>query len=243
MARSTVQYNPDPQDDDALRLALIRLAKKFGRYGYRKIGELLHAEGWRVNHKKVGRLWREEGLQLPARHKKRKRLYHHSASVFRLRPRYANQIWSVDLVHDRLSNAPPYKMPTVLDECTREALSVTVANRMGSHEVLEALTPLILQRGAPDYLRSDNGPELVAQPLQDWLERVGIEPIRILPGSPWEIGYNERFNGTLRREVLGAEWFATTRQARIVIDIWIREYNEIRPHEALAMRRPVPETI
>ena len=122
MARSTLQYRPDPKDDDALRLALIRLAKKYGRYGYRKIGELLQTEGWQVNHKKIERLWREEGLQLPERHKKRKRLYHHDASVIRLRPLCPNHIRSVDLGHDRLSNGRPYKMLTVLDEYTREAL-------------------------------------------------------------------------------------------------------------------------
>lgn len=177
------------------------------------------------------------------RNRKYKRLYHHDASVIRLRPLYPNHIWSVDLVHDRLSNGRPYKMLTVLDKYTREALNVTVATRMGSHEVLEALTPLILLSGAPDYLRSDNGPEFIAEPLQNWLKRIGIEPIRILPGSPWENGYNECFNGTLRREVLNAEWFATTRQAQTVINAGLRQYNWIRPHEALGMRPPVPETI
>ncbi len=243
VARSTMQYKSEPKDDDALRLAMIRLAKKYGRYGYRKVGELLRAEGWRINHKKVERLWREEGLQLPERHKKHKRLYHHDASVIRLRPKYPNHVWSVDLVHDRLSSGRPYKMLTVLDEFTREALCVQVATKMGAHEVVEALAPLIVQRGAPDHLRSDNGPEFIAEPLQTWLKRVGIDPIRILPGSPWENGYNERFNGTLRQEVLNAEWFATTRQAQTVINAWLRQYNRIRPHEALGMRPPVPETI
>lgn len=243
VARSTLQYKPTPKTDDALRLALIRLAKRYGRYGYRKVGELLRTEGWRVNHKKVERLWREEGLQLPHRHKKRKRLYHHDASVIRLRPHYPNHIWSVDFVHDRLSNGRPYKMLTVLDEYTREALCVRVATRMGASDVLEALYPLLLTRGAPAFLRSDNGPEFVAEPLQSWLRRVGIRPMRILPGSPWENGYNERFNGTLRSEVLNTEWFATTRQAQIVIDQWLRQYNHIRPHQALNMRAPVPETI
>lgn len=238
-----MQYKSEPKDDDALRLAMIRLAKKYGRYGYRKVGELLRAEGWRVNHKRVERLWREEGLQLPERHKKRKRLYHNDASVIRLRPKYPNHIWSVDLVHDRLSNGRAYKMLTVLDEFTREALCVQVATKMGAHEVVEALTPLIVQRGAPDHLRSDNGPEFIAEPLQTWLKRIGIDPIRILPGSPWENGYNERFNGTLRQELLNAEWFATTRQAQTVINAWLRQYNRIRPHEALGMRPPVPETI
>jgi len=243
LARSTLQYRSSEKNDDKLRLALIRLAKQYGRYGYRKVGELLQAEGWRINHKKVERLWREEGLQLPQRHKKRKRLYHHDASVIRLRPKYENHIWSIDFVHDTLSNGCPYKMLTVLDEYTREALCVSVAAKMGSADVLEALYPLLLKRGRPDYIRSDNGPEFVAAPFQDWLQRVGIQPIRIYPGSPWENGYNERFNGTLRQEVLNAEWFATIQQAQVVINTWLRQYNHIRPHHALGMRPPVPETI
>jgi putative transposase len=243
VARSTQQYNSRAQNDDDLRLALIRLAKQYGRYGYRKVSELLAAEGWRVNHKKVERLWREEGLQLPARHKKRKRLYHHDASVIRLRPKYPNHIWALDFVHDKLSNGRSYKMLTVLDEYTREALCVAVASRMGASDVLEALYPLLLKRGRPEYIRSDNGPEFSAAPFQDWLRRVGIRPIRIYPGSPWENGYNERFNGTLRREVLNAEWFTTTRQAQVVIDTWLRQYNPVRPHHALGMRAPVPETL
>ena len=243
VARSTLRYRSQQQNNDDLRLALIRLAKQYGRYDYRKVCKLLQAEGWRVNHKKVERLWREEGLQLPHRHKKRKRLYHHDSSVIRLRPHYANHIWSIDFVHDRLSNGRPYKMLTVLDEYTREALLVTVGTKMGANEVLEALYPLLLKRGTPDYLRSDNGPEFSAAPFQDWLKQVGITPMQIYPGSPWENGYNERFNGTLRREVLNAEWFATTRQAQTVIRQWLRQYNHIRPHHALGMRPPVPETL
>jgi len=243
LARSTLRYRSKQQNDDDLRLALIRLAKQYGRYGYRKVGELLRMEGWRINHKKVERLWREEGLQLPHRHKKRKRLYHHDASVIRLRPKYPNHIWSIDFVHDRLSNGRPYKMLTVLDEYTREALSVTVGTKMGANEVLEALYPLLLKRGQPAYLRSDNGPEFSAAPFEDWLRRVGITLMQIYPGSPWENGYNERFNGTLHREVLNAEWFATTRQAQTVINRWLRQYNHIRPHHALGMRPPVPETL
>ena len=231
-----------PRNEDDLRLALIRLAKQYGRYGYRKIGELLRAEGWAINHKKVERIWREEGLQLPHRHKRRRRLYHHDASIIRLRPLYPNHIWSIDFVHDKLSNGRSYKMLTVLDEYTREALSVIVATSMGSAEVLEALYPLLLRRGKPDYLRSDNGPEFSSAPFKDWLLRVGITPIQIYPGSPWENGYNERFNGTLRREILNAEWFATTRQAQTVINQWLRQYNHVRPHHALGLRPPVPET-
>ena len=143
----------------------------------------------------------------------------------------------------RLSNGRPYKMLTVLDEYTREALCVAVALNMGSADVLEALYPLLLKRGRPTHIRSDNGPEFTSAQFLDWLTRVGIQPIQIYPGSPWENGYNERFNGTLRHEVLNAEWFATTRQAQIVINQWLRQYNHVRPHEALRMRAPAPEII
>ena len=207
LSRSSLQYQPARKDDDALRFALIRLAKRYGRYGYRKIAELLRIEGWKVNHKKVERIWREEGLQLPQRHKKRRRLYHKDSSIIRLRPTHPNHVWSIDFVHDKLCNGRSYKMLTVLDEYTRQALAVAVRTRMGADDVLEALYPLLLRHGTPEYIRSDNGPEFVAQAMQDWLARVGIKPIRIYPGSPWENGYNERFNGTLRREVLNAEWF------------------------------------
>jgi len=243
MARSTQNYKAVFKNDDSLRLALIRLAKSYGRYGYRKIAELLRMEGWQVNHKKVERLWREEGLQLPQRHKKRKRLYHKDNSVIRLRPKFPNHIWSVDFVHDKLSNGRPYKMLTVLDEYTREALCVAVKSRMGNAEVLEVLYPLFLIHGKPEVIRSDNGPEFKSKAFQTWLTKVGIKPIRIYPGSPWENGYNERFNGTLRQEVLNGEWFTTINQARTVIGKWLRQYNHIRPHQALDMRPPVPETL
>jgi transposase InsO family protein len=238
-----MQYRAVPKTDDDLRLAMIRLAKSYGRYGYRKVAELLRIEGWRVNHKKVERLWSEEGLQQPQRHKKRKRLYHHDSSIIRLRSTHPNHVWSIDFVHDKLSNGRPYKMLTVLDEYTRQALAVEVRTRMNAGDVLEVLYGLFLRHGKPDHLRSDNGPEFTSEAFRTWLQRVGVEPIRIYPGSPWENGYNERFNGTLRREVLNAEWFATTKQAQVVINGWLRQYNHTRPHQALNMRPPVPETL
>jgi transposase InsO family protein len=134
-------------------------------------------------------------------------------------------------------------MLTVLDEYTRQGLCVAVRFTMGSADVLEALYPLLLEYGTPEYIRSDNGPEFIAAAFQEWLTRVGIKPIRIYPGSPWENGYNERFNGTLRNEVLNTEWFSTTEQAQIVINQWLKQYNHIRPHQALGMCPPVPETI
>ena len=143
LARITLRYQTTPKDDDELRLALIRLAKQYGRYGYRKIAQLLRMEGWTVNQ----RLWREEGLQLPQRHKRRKRLYHKDSSVIRLRPKHPNHIWSVDFVHDKLSSGRRYKMLTVLNEYTRQALYVAVATKMGHAEVLDALYPLFLKHG------------------------------------------------------------------------------------------------
>jgi len=179
-----LKYKAVSTDDEVLRQAMIRLAKKYGRYGYRKVAELLRVEGWSVNHKKIERLSREEGLQRPRRHKKRRRLYHKDSSIIRLRPQHPNHIWSIDFVHDKLSNGRPYKMLTVLDEYTREALCVAVKPKMKSADVLDALYPLLLRCGKPEYIRSDNGSEFTAKALQDWLRKVGIKPIQIYPGSP-----------------------------------------------------------
>ena len=243
VSRSSLHYKAKFQDNDALRLAMIRLAKQHGRYGYRKIAELLRIEGWRVNHKKVERLWREEGLKLPERHKKRRRLYHKDSSVIRLRPTHANHVWAIDFVHDKLSNGRSYKMLTVLDEYTRQALCVEVKDKMNSDDVLEVMHRLLLKYGKPEFIRFDNGGEFVAEHLQEWRRRVGVTPIQIYPGSPWENGYNERFNGTLRREVLNSQWFNSIKQSQVAINVWPTEYNHIRPHNALGMLPPAPETL
>ena len=221
---------------------MIRLAKQYGRYGYPKVTALLRMEGWQVNHKKVERLWAEEGLQIPQRYKKRRRLYHKDSSVIRLRPTHPNHIWAIDFVHDTLSGGRSYKMLTVIDEYTREALSVVVRSKMSANDVLDALYPLFMKHEKPKFIHSDNGPEFVAAQPREWLQRVGIKSLHIYPGSPWENGYNERFNGTLRREVLNAEWFHSAQQAQAVTNAWLIQYNCIRPHQALAMRPPVPET-
>ena len=207
VARSTLKYKPVQHDDEALRLAMIRLAKAYGRYGYRKITQLLQIEGWNINHKRVERLWREEGLQLPQRHKKRKRLYHKDSSVIRLRPNHRNHIWSIDFVHDKLTNGRSYKILTVLDEYTREALCVAVRPKMNAHDVLDVLCDLILKRGKPQYIRSDNGPEFIAEAVQKWIKAVGAKTAYIVPGSPWENGYCESFNGRMRDEFLNGEIF------------------------------------
>ena len=186
VSRSSLHYKAKVEDDDALRRAMIRLAKQYGRYGYRKITELLRIEGWRVNHKKVARLWCEEGLTLPQRHKKQRRLYHKDSSVIRPRPTHPNHVWAIDFVHDKLSNGGSYKMLSVLDEFTRQALCVEVKDKMNSDDVLQVMHRLMMKYRKPEFMRSNNGGEFTAEHLQDWLRKVGITPINIYPGSPWE---------------------------------------------------------
>ena len=243
--RSTQRYGSrrKTEDEEALRLALIRLAKQYGRYGYRKITALLRIEGWSVNHKKVERLWREEGLQVPRRHKARKRLYDHQHSIIRMRPLYPNHIWSVDFVQDRLFRGRRYRMLTIIDEYTRQCMTVNAQFQLTSQEVLETLSKCFIRYGKPKYIRSDNGSEFKAGVLQAWLRTVHVKPIYIYPGSPWENGYNERFNGTLRHEVLDPEVFYSLDEAQSVIAQWVHQYNHIRPHQSLDNRPPVPETI
>ena len=242
--RSTQRYGciRDTDNEDALRLALVRLAKQYGWYGYRKMTALLRIEGWRVNHKKVGRLWREEGLQVPRRHKKRNRLYDHKHSIIRMRALYPRHIRSVDFAQDRLIHGRPYKMLTVIDEYTRQCLTVHAQFNLTSQEVLETLSQLFIQYGNPHYIRSDNGGEFKARRLQQRLTQVGVEPIYIYPGSPWENGYNERFNGALRNEVLNLEVFYSIQEAQSVIKQWVQQYNHARPRQSLNYRPPVPET-
>ncbi len=194
VARSSDRYRSKATNDDALRLAMIRLAKHYGRYGYRKVTALLRIEGWQVNHKKIERLWGEEGLQLPHRYKKRRRLYHKGSSVIRLRSTHPNHVWVIDFVQDKLNSGQSYKMLTVLDEYTRDSLCAAVRPRMNAADILDVLHRLLMKHGKPEFIRSDNGPEFIAAPLQEWLRRVGIQPIQSYPGSPWENGYNERFN-------------------------------------------------
>lgn len=238
--RALVRYRSRRSDDAELRTRLRALANERRRFGYRRLQVLLRREGWAVNRKRVQRLYREERLMVRKRGGRKRALALRAPLPVPDRP---NAIWSLDFIHDQMTDGRRFRVLVIVDEYTREALCVSVAAKMGSAEVLEALYPLLLKRGRPDYIRSDNGPEFAAAPFQDWLSRVGIQPIRIYPSSPWENGYNERFNGTLRREVLNAEWFATTRQAQVVINTWLRQYNHIRPHHALGMRPPVPETI
>ena len=196
-----------------------------------------------MNTKRVQRIWRQEGLKVPKRQAKRGRLWLADGSCVRRRAERPNHVWSYDFVFDRTHDGRPLRMLTIVDEFTRECLAIDVERHLSSEDVMERLTDLFVRRGPPAYIRSDNGKEFTAKALQAWLLKVGVKPIQIYPGSPWENGYNERFNGTLRREVLNAEWFNTIKQAQTVIGKWVKQYNHISPHQALNMRPPAPETL
>lgn len=215
----------------------------YGRYGYRRVTALLRREGWRVNHKRVERLWRREGLKVPQKQPKRGRLWLNDGSCLRLRPEHRNHVWSYDFVADRTHDGRPLRMLTIVDEYTRECLTIDVARRLGSNDVLERLADLMVERGTPDYIRSDNGPEFTAHAVRGWLERVGVKTLFIEPGSPWENGYVESFNGKFRDELLNGELFYTLTEAKVLIERWRNDYNRIRPHSALGYRPPAPEAI
>lgn len=241
VSRSSIRRVPKrAEDEEALSEDIVRLAQKYGRYGYRRIAALLHTEGWRVNHKRVERIWREQALKVPKKQPKRKRLYLNDGSCLRLRPLYPNHVWSYDFVSDRLSNGKKIRMLTVIDEYTRKCLTIRIDYQLKSDDVLDVLSTLFLTQGIPAYIRSDNGSEFTAHILQDWLKGLGVKTAYIEPGSPWENGFNERFNGSLRDECLNLEYFHTLKEARVIIEQWMNEYNHIRPHSSLGYRPPSP---
>lgn len=227
-------------DEQKLTEDIIRLATKYGRYGYKRITALLKVEGWHVNHKRVERIWRSEGLKVPSRHKKRGRLYLNDGSCIRLRPCWKDHVWSYDFVADRLIDGTKVRFLTLVDEYTRECLALRVGYNLKSHDVLDVLTDVFISRGLPDYIRSDNGSEFTAKMLQDWLKRLDVKTAFITPGSPWENGYNESFNGRFRDEFLNQETFYTLEEARVLTDKWRYNYNHIRPHTSLGYKPPAP---
>ncbi len=227
-----------PDDEELLKEDIIKLSSKYGRYGYRRITALLRTEGWEVNHKRVERLWRELGLRVPKKQKKGGRLYLANGSCIRLKPLYQNHVWSYDCVEDRLANGRKIKCLTIMDEFTRESLKNRVECNIASKHVLETLSELFLFRGVPEYIRSDNGSEFIAKVVQDFIRDVGAKTAYITPGSPWENGFIERFNGTLRDELINREVFYTLEEARAMIEIYRQEYNKIRPHSSLNYMAP-----
>jgi len=228
---------------ERLRARIIELATQYGRYGYRRVTALLRNEGWPVNHKRVERIWRQAGLNVPKKQPKRGRLWLNDGSCVRLRPQYRNHVWSYDFVAARTHDGRPLRMLTVIDEYSRECLAIVVDRRLSSDDVLHCLTKLFITQGTPEHIRSDNGSEFTATAVRVWLGRVGVQTLYIEPGSPWENGYNESFNGKLRDELLNREIFYTLKEAQVLIEQWRQHYNTIRPHSALNYRPPAPEAV
>jgi len=226
-----------------LRTRIVELATRYGRYGYRRITALLRQQSWRVNHKRVERIWRQEGLKVPKRQPKRGRLWLNDGSCIRLRPEHKDHVWSYDFMVDRTADGRAFRILNIIDKYTRECLAILIDRRITSQDVIDKLFQLFVFRGVPDHIRSDNGPEFTARVIRAWLNRLGVSTLFIERGSPWENGYIESFNGKLRDEFLNREIFTTLAEARILIEGWRKEYNQERPHSALKYRPPAPEAI
>ena len=185
--RSTQRYQAHVRgDEEALTKTIVRLARKYGRYGYRRITALVRVEGWHVNHKRVERIWRREGLKVPKKQPKRGRLWLHKASCVRLQPQHPNHVWAYDFVATRTHDGRPLRLLTIVDEYTRECLAIEVARHLRADDVLHRLAELFLQHGRPEYIRSDNGPEFTAKAVREWLGRLGSATLFSVPGIPWE---------------------------------------------------------
>jgi transposase InsO family protein len=222
---------------------IVELACQYGRYGYRRITALLKREGFDVNHKRVERIWRQEGLKVPKKQPKRGHLWLNDGSCVRQRAEYPNHLWSYDFAFERTHDGRPVRILAIIDEYTRECLALEVSRRMTSEDVLYRLGQLFVERGVPAYIRSDNGPEFTAKAVRDWLGRLNVQTLFIEPGCPWENGYVESFNGKLRDELLNREIFYSLDEARVLIERWRIHYNTKRPHSSLGYRSPVPEAI
>ena len=239
--RATQRHPPQlTGEEERLVAQVVELTSKYGRYGYRRITALLRREGWQVNHKRVERIWRREGLKVPQKQPKRGRLWMNDGSCIRLRPEHKDHVWSYDFMAARTLDGRAFRILTVLDEYTRECLAIRVERHISSQDVIEQLFHLFVFRGIPEHTRSDNGPEFTAKAVRGWLSNLGVKTLFIEPGSPWENGYIESFNGKLRDELLDREVFTTLREAKILVEQWRREYNEFRPHSAKAYQPPTP---
>jgi putative transposase len=243
-ARAVQRYTPQVrEDEEPLTGRIVELAAVYGRYGTPRITALLRRESWTVNHKRVERIWRQEGLKVPQKQPKRGRLWLNDGSCIRLRPEHRDHVWAYDFVTGRTHDGVAFKMLTVVDEFTRECLAIDVGRKLTSDDVLERLAWLMATRGVPEHIRSDNGPEFTATVVREWLGQIGVKSLFIEPGSPWENGYVESFNGKLRDELLEGEIFYSLKEAKVLIERWREHYNRVRPHSALGYRPPAPEAI
>jgi putative transposase len=237
--RSTQRYRPKTRAVDLAQVErLHELVRLHPRYGYRRMWALLRGEGWRVNRKKVWRLWRKEGFKVPQKQRKKRRLGSSANGIVRFRPLHKNHVWTWDFIHDRDERGRPLKWLSLVDEYTRECLALEVERSMTAWDVVDVIRQVVLIRGAPEHIRSDNGPEFIAAAIRSWLESAGIGTLYIAPASPWENGYAESFFSRLRDELLNAELFADLREAKTLAATWQSEYNHRRPHSSLGYLSP-----
>jgi len=226
--RGTQRYNKHyAEDEELLTQRIVKQASDYGRYGYRRVTALLRNEGWIVNHKRVQRIWRQQGLKVPRKQPKRGRLWLNDGSIMRLRPEFPKHVWSYDFMEDRTHNGVKFRILNIIDEYTRECLAIRVARRLTHKDVLAVLNDLFLQRSVPVHIRSDNGSEFTAKRVRSWLKALAIKALFI-----------ERFNRTYREEVLDAYLFNSLDEARRITVEWLEEYNSIRPHAALENKIP-----
>lgn len=237
--RMTQRYEPmQPDKDKPLIAAMKRLAGKHMRYGYRFITAKLRQEGWQVNHKRVQRLWRKEGLQVPYRQKRKKSHGSFENACFVKKAEYVNHVWTYDFIEDATEDGRKLKFLTVLDEWTRESPAIEVGCSMTSKGVIAVLEYLFMVRGAPGFIRSDNGPEFIAEAIKRWLMDNKVGTLYIERGSPWENGYIESFHSRLRDELLNRELFYSVKEAKVLVENWRLEYNHHRPHSSLDYMTP-----
>lgn len=237
--RSTQRYvGAERERDEELLLRVRALARENPRYGYRRIRALLVREGWSVNLKRVRRLWRREGLKVPQVQRKRRRVGRSENGCTRRKAERPNQVWSYDFIHDQTADGRGLKLLPVVDEFTRECLTIEVERHLTAKEVVSTLEYLFEVRGEPEFIRSDNGPEFIAEAVRVWLARRGLKTLYIAPGSPWENAYSETFNGRLRDELLNREVFETLKEAKVIVEDHRLGYNHRRPHSSLGYQTP-----
>jgi transposase InsO family protein len=228
----------DDEEEKRLVQEMLVLVGEHPRYGYRRIWALLRKAGWTVNRKRIYRLWRQEGLKVPQKQHKKRRLGHSANSCVRRKAEHKDHVWAWDFVHDRTTNGRPLKWLSIVDEYTRECVALEIGRGITADRVIDVLADLFRIRGVPKHIRSDNGPEFIAQAIRQWLAQAGVETLYVEPGSPWENGYAESFHSRLRDELTDREEFTSLAEAKHLGDAWRLEYNHRRPHSSLGYQTP-----
>jgi putative transposase len=237
--RSCQRYAAKPRDDEAaLVKRMLELVRERPRFGYRRIAALLRAESWAASATRIYRLWRREGLKVPEKKRKRRRLGRSENGCHRRCAEFKDHVWCWDFVFDRTTNGSTLKWLSIVDEFTRECLCLKVDRSITSEDVIDTLAELFAMRGVPKHIRSDNGPEFIARAIQRWTQQLEIETLYIEPGSPWENGYAESFHSRLRDEFLATEVFESLAAARKLTAAWRDDYNHYRPHSSLGYIAP-----